>query len=55
MEPNLGQRCGGVPLYIRWSKVMYQGQGSSEVKLGGKCVMGIFVGVEKLMSNYNQT
>ena len=25
----------GIPLYV--SKVKYQGQGSSEVKLGGKC------------------
>ena len=35
---------------------MYQGQGSSEVKLGGKCKICIcWVSFEKLMSNYNQT
>ena len=36
------------------SNVMYQGQGSSEVKLGGKCKIGIIL-FEKLKSYYNQT
>ena len=36
---------------------MYQGQGSSEVKLGGKCKIFIILGVsfEKLKCDYNQT
>ena len=35
---------------------MFQGQGSSEVKLGGKCkICMIFFFNEKLKSNYNQT
>ena len=48
-----------------WSKIMYQGQGSSEVKLDGKCKIAIyflflfylfiFFFFEKLKSNYNQT
>ena len=37
------------------SVVMYQGQGSSEVKLGGKCKICVYFLVEKLKSKYNQT
>ena len=32
----------GVPLNVNEAKVMYQGQGSSEVKLGGKCKIVYF-------------
>ena len=31
----------GVPFYAKRSKVMYQGQGTPEVKSGGKCKIGI--------------
>ena len=37
------------------SKVMFQGQGSSEVKLGGKCwFFVIWVSLEKLKSDWKQ-
>ena len=32
----------GVLLYVNKKNVMYQGQGPSEVKLGGKCKICIF-------------
>ena len=38
------------------SKVMYQSQGSSEVKLGGKCWFPLFGSpLKSLRSNWNQT
>ena len=43
LQPNLGQRCYRGFLYtLMRSKVTYQGQGSSEIKLGGKCWFSLF-------------
>ena len=39
---------------LRRSEVTYQGEGSSEVKLGEKCTI-CMICFEKLKSNYNQT
>ena len=42
---------------LMWSKVMYQGQGLSKVKLSGKCKIGIylFIFLKSWKSNYNET
>ena len=44
LEPKLGPKVQwGVPLYVdTLAKVIYQGQGSSKVKLGGKCKLVLF-------------
>ena len=43
LQLNLGQRWNrGSFIMLMRSKVTYQGQGSSEVKLGGKCWFSIF-------------
>ena len=42
IEAKLGSQMQWMFLYMLMrSKVMHQGQGSSEVKLGGKCEIGI--------------